>query len=150
VPERPSSVAPAPEPPVLRLPRLRGHGRDEWVQLLRFCTVGASGYVVNLAVFALLFHAVGMHHLAAAVGAFLVAWTNNFMLNKFWTFRRHGLSAVQQGARYMTVSLFALGLNLALLESLVRAGVTELPAQAMAIAMVMPVNFLLNRRWSFR
>lgn len=134
----------------MRVPRLRGHDRGEWKQLLRFCAVGASGYAVNLAVFATLVHALGVHHLPAAVGAFLVAWTNNFILNKWWTFRRHGLSATQQGARYMAVSLVALGLNLMLLEAMVRGGAPELPAQALAIAVVTPVNFLLNRRWSFR
>ena len=58
----------------------------------------------------------------AAIGAFCVAWTNNFVLNKFWTFNKHELSAVQQGARYLAVSLVALGINLILLEVLVRAG----------------------------
>jgi putative flippase GtrA len=150
VPPRQPPLASAPEPPILRIPRLRGHGRDTWAQLIRFCVVGASGYVVNLAVFATLVTVVGTHHLGAAVGAFLVAWTNNFILNKFWTFRRHELSAAQQGARYMAVSLAALGLNLVALELLVRSDTPEVPAQAIAIALVMPVNFLLNRRWSFR
>jgi dolichol-phosphate mannosyltransferase len=140
----------APEPPILRIPRLRGHGRETWAQLARFCVVGASGYVVNLVVFAAIVSLTDVHHLVAAVGAFLVAWTNNFILNKFWTFRRHELSAAQQGARYMAVSLVALGLNLVALELMVRAGMPEVPAQAIAIALVMPVNFLLNRRWSFR
>jgi dolichol-phosphate mannosyltransferase len=135
---------------VLRAPNIRRARRSDWHELLRFCVVGASGYVVNLAVFTLLVHAAGMHYLAAAVLAFVVAWTNNFVLNKFWTFKRHGLSAVQQGVRYLLVSLVALGLNLIVLELLVSAGSPEVPAQAIAIAVVMPVNFLLNRRWSFR
>lgn len=139
-----------PEPKVFRVPRVRGNSRGAWGQLLRFCVVGASGYVVNLAVFAALVHGAGTHHLAAAIGAFLVAWTNNFILNKWWTFRRHELTATQQGMRYMAVSLVALALNLVVLEILIRAGASELPAQAIAIAVVMPVNFLLNRRWSFR
>lgn len=135
---------------MLRAPNIRAARRSDWHELLRFCVVGASGYVVNLAVFTLLVHAAGLHYLAAAVLAFVVAWTNNFVLNKFWTFKRHGLSAVQQGARYLLVSLVALGLNLIVLELLVSAGSPEVPAQAIAIAVVMPVNFLLNRRWSFR
>jgi putative flippase GtrA len=95
-------------------------------------------------------HVLDLHYVVAAIGAFCVAWTSNFVFNKFWTFQQHGLSAVQQGARYLAVSLVALGLNLVILEVLVRAGLTEVPAQAIAIAAVMPVNFLLNRRWSFR
>lgn len=147
---RQEPLDPAPPAPIFRRPRVRGHAREEWAQLLRFCTVGASGYVVNLAVFWALIQFAGAHHLPAAAGAFLVAWTNNFVLNKFWTFRRHELSAATQGARNMLVSLVALALNLVALEALVRGGAPELPAQALAIALVTPINFLLNRRWSFR
>jgi putative flippase GtrA len=132
------------------VPNIRRARRGDWHQLLRFCVVGASGYLVNLAVFSALVYGVDSHHALAAVGAFCVAWPSNFTFNKFWTFQRHELSAVQQGARYLAVSLVALGLNLLLLEVLVRGGVAEVPAQAIAIASVMPVNFLLNRRWSFR
>lgn len=135
---------------MLRAPNIRRARRDDWHQLIRFCVVGASGYLVNLAVFSALVYGAGAHHAPAAVGAFCVAWTSNFVFNKFWTFRRHGLSALQQGTRYLTVSLVALGLNLILLEALVRSGTPEVLAQAIAIAAVMPVNFLLNRRWSFR
>lgn len=135
---------------MLRVPNVRRARREDWEQLVRFCVVGTSGYLVNLAVFSVLVHLAGAHYVTAAVLAFCVAWTNNFLWNKYWTFRRHGLSALQQGARYLAVSLVALGLGLVLLELLVRAGSPEVPAQALAIAAVMPVNFLLNRRWSFR
>ena len=111
--------------------------------------VGGAGYIVNLAVFTVLVHGVGAHYLVAGVGAFAVAWCNNFVLNKFWTFRQHGLSWLRQGVRYLAVSLVALGLNLALLFVLVQVGLAEVPAQAIAIVAVTPVNFLMNRRWSF-
>ena len=112
---------------MLRVPNIRRAQREDWQQLIRFCVVGASGYFVNLAVFSALVHGAGAHYALAAVVAFCVAWTNNFLLNKFWTFRRHGLSAVQQGARYLAVSLVALGLNLLLLELLVRPGARRSP-----------------------
>lgn len=118
--------------------------------MVRFCVVGASGYLVNLVVFSVLFKGFDAHHLIAAIGAFFVAWTTNFVLNKHWTFRRHGLSTLQQGARNLAVSLIGLSLNLIFLELLVRAGMPEIPAQAIAIAAVTPVSFLINRRWSFR
>lgn len=149
----PTRSAPPPALPqarLLRVPNIRHAQRDDWHQLIRFCVVGASGYLVNLAVFSTLVYGVDAHHALAAIGAFCVAWTSNFAFNKFWTFRQHGLTALQQGARYLAVSLVALGLNLALLEMLVRAGTPEVLGQAIAIAAVMPVNFLLNRRWSFR
>jgi dolichol-phosphate mannosyltransferase len=135
---------------VLRIPSLRRATASDWAQLVRFCVVGASGYVVNLLVFAALLHWFGLHHILAAVGAFCVAWVNNFVLNRHWTFNRDGSSALAQGARYLAVSLVSLAVNIVLLESLVRGGMPELPAQAVAILLVTPVAFLLNRRWAFR
>ena len=41
-------------------------------------------------------------------------------------------------------------MNLAILESLVSgAGLAELPAQAIAVAVAMPVNFIGNKLWTF-
>lgn len=150
MPTRPAPPPVLPEARVLRAPNIRRAQRADWHQLIRFCVVGATGYLVNLAVFSALVIGADAHHVLGAVGAFCVAWTSNFLFNKFWTFQQHGLSTLQQGARYLAVSLVALGLNLLLLEVLVRAGTPEVLGQAVAIAAVMPVNFLLNRRWSFR
>jgi putative flippase GtrA len=147
---RQATSAPSATTRLLRAPRLRRAKRDDWTQLLRFCVVGTSGYVINLAIFAALVHGVGAHYVLAAIASFAVAWTSNFALNKFWTFRRHELSAMRQGARNLTVSLATLVLNLVVLSGLVALGLPELPAQAVAIAVVTPLNFILNRRWSFR
>ena len=120
-----------------------------WVQLAKFCTVGASGYVVNLAVYATLL-ALGVHYLLAAVCSFLVAVTNNYLWNRVWTFRHQRGHLVFQGFRFLLVSTVALGANLAFLSVLVALGVPKLPAQAIAIALVTPWNFVANKLWSFR
>ena len=121
-----------------------------WMQLVKFALVGGSGYVVNLVVFALLAEVAGLHHIPAAVGAFCVAVTNNFLLNRHWTFRARDGHAGFQAARFFAVSLVGLGLNLAVLELLVSvAELPELPAQALAVAMAMPVNFIGNKLWTF-
>ncbi len=135
---------------VLRVPDLRRTTRADWVQLVQFCAVGASGYVVNLIVFSLLVKGVHAHHLTAAVVAFCVAWLNNFLLNRQWTFGATHGSAVRQAGRYFASSLLSLVLNLAILEALVRLNMAEIPAQAVAIVAVTPVGFLLGRRWAFR
>jgi dolichol-phosphate mannosyltransferase len=120
-----------------------------WVQLAKFCAVGASGYIVNLAVYATLL-AFGVHYLLAAVCSFLVAVTNNFLWNRAWTFRRQRGHLVFQGFRFLLVSTVALAANLAFLSILVALGVPKLPAQALAIALVTPWNFVANKLWSFR
>ena len=46
--------------------------RDNWLELLRFGLVGASGYVVNLLIFFLLVHPGGLDYRIASVAAFVV------------------------------------------------------------------------------
>jgi dolichol-phosphate mannosyltransferase len=121
-----------------------------WVQLLKFCVVGASGYAVNLGVYAALVEAAGVHYLGAAVCSFAVAVTNNYAWNRLWTFRDQRGHVALQGAKFLLVSLAALGANLAVLAALVAVGVPEVPAQATAIVLVTPLSFLGNKLWSFR
>ena len=120
-----------------------------WVQLFQFGLVGASGYIVNLAVFAVLVGPLELHHLVAAVLAFCVAVLNNFWWNRHWTFDARHAHAGFQAARFFTVSVFALGINLVALELLVRSGMNDLPAQAIAVAIAMPFNFVGNKLWTF-
>ena len=121
-----------------------------WVQLFKFGVVGATGYVINLLVFALLTELTSLHHIVAAVGAFCVAVTNNWLWNRHWTFQASDQHAAHQGARFFAVSLIGLAVNLLALELLVSVvGLAELPSQAIAVAIAMPVNFIGNKLWTF-
>jgi putative flippase GtrA len=124
--------------------------RHNWVQLARFCTVGAIGYVINLGVYTILVHVAGIHYLGAATCSFLVAVTSNYTWNRLWTFRGQRGHFALQGMRFFAVSLWALVANLAILRVLVALGLGKVSAQAIAIILVTPVNFLGNKLWSFR
>src|SRR5215218_7281375 len=125
--------------------------QHNWVQLVKFCAVGASGYAVNLAVFTLAVKVFDLHHLVAATLAFVVAVTNNFMWNRHWTFAARGGRAGFQAARFFAVSVAAFLFAAAVLELLVSVvGVAELPAQALSIIAATPLNFIGNKMWSFR
>jgi dolichol-phosphate mannosyltransferase len=145
----------APVPPLSEPGHRRFHAAlrrpANWYELVRFGAVGASGYVVNLAVFTLLVHGGGVNYQLAAAGAFLVALTNNFVWNRHWTFKAHEGHAGFQAARFVVVSLLAFGFNLLVLSALVEGlHVAEVPAQAIAIVAATPLNFLGNKLWSFR
>jgi putative flippase GtrA len=121
-----------------------------WVQLLKFCAVGASGYAVNLAVFYVCVELLGLHHLVGATVAFIVAVTNNFWWNRHWTFRARSGRPGFQAARFFTVSITAFLFAASVLELLVSvAGMPELAAQAISIAVATPLNFIGNKMWSF-
>jgi len=124
--------------------------RHNWEQLAKFCIVGATGYVVNLLVYVALLDGANLHYRVAATGSFLVAVTNNYLLNRLWTFRRHRGHFGHQGLRFFVVSLLVYGGNLGILTVLVELGVGKIVSQAIAIVLVTPANFIGNKLWSFR
>jgi dolichol-phosphate mannosyltransferase len=117
-------------------------------QFVRFCAVGASGYAVNLAVYAALL-AAGLHYVVAATIAFLVAAASNYAWNRTWTFRASRAPVLGQGARALTVSALSLGANQLFLVVLVAAGAGHLAAQAVAILLATPFSFAANKLWAF-
>jgi putative flippase GtrA len=122
-----------------------------WLQLIRFSLVGASGYAVNLAIFALCVHVLAIDYRVAYGAAWLVAVVNNFVLNRHWTFDARAGQIHFQAIRFFIVSLVAAGFGLLILMLLVEAGgLAKVPAQAIAVAASTPLNFLGNKLWSFR
>jgi putative flippase GtrA len=122
-----------------------------WLQLVRFGIVGGVGFAVNLAVYTLFVHPVGVDYRVASVAAWLVAVLNNFILNRHWTFDARDGRARFQAIRFLVVSLAAEVFSLLLLTLFVEAaGIAKVPAQALAVVGSMPLNFLGNKLWSFR
>jgi dolichol-phosphate mannosyltransferase len=119
-----------------------------WVQLLKFGVVGASGYVINLVVYAALL-GIGAHKAAAV--SFVVSAANNYWWNRHWTFSDQKGHFALQGMRFFADSFGALLVNqVFLFVFLDWFGLGKIVSQALAIAFVMPLNFLGNKLWSFR
>ena len=159
--ERPA-VGPRPravqvkESPVALHVRVR-HGvrkPHNWLQLVRFGAVGASGYVVNLIVFAAGVHLLSIDYRLSAVLAWIVSVTNNFWWNRHWTFDGQGAKEahpLRQGVKFFAVSLVAFGFTYGVLVALVSGrGMTKVLAQAIAIAAGTPLNFVGQKLWSFK
>jgi putative flippase GtrA len=124
-----------------------------WLQLIRFGVVGGSGFVLNLVLYAIFVHAMSIDFHVAAVLSWTLSAANNFVLNRHWTFdgKHEKARAIQhQGIRFMLVSLVALGVDLLILDALVGGGMAKVPAEAIAVAGSMPLNFLGNKLWTFR
>src|SRR5436309_12612909 len=121
-----------------------------WVQLAKFSAVGATGYVVNLAVYTALLKGAGLHYAVAATCSFVVAVTNNYVWNRVWTFHTQRGHVGWQGLRFLVVALVAYAANLALLSVLIAFGMDKVLAQAIAVILVTPLNFIGNKLWSFR
>jgi dolichol-phosphate mannosyltransferase len=156
-----------------RAPRGERRGRTRFAlaragQFVRFALVGVSGVAVNLAVFAATMAAWGRvvgetgadlghgphagHRAAALVanaGGFVASVISNYALNRRWTFASRG-PVIREMPRFLVVSLVGYALQLgAFWAGLVLLPIGRTANQLVAIACVMPFNFLANRFWSF-
>jgi putative flippase GtrA len=132
----------------LRLGVRRTHN---WLQLLRFAAVGASGYLVNLAVFAACVHLFSIDYRVSSAIAFVVSVVNNFWFNRHWTFSAKEAHPMHQGLKFFAVSLVAYGFTYVVLVALVDGtGMMKVLAQAIAVAAAMPLSFIGQKLWSFK
>jgi putative flippase GtrA len=118
-------------------------------QFIRFCVVGGAGYVTNLVVYTPLVRWAHMPYLLAATIAYGCGWVVALIGHRFWTFGEREASVMGQGFRYFLVSALVLAADLVVLRILVVAGVGLVLAQALALAIVTPLSFGLNRLWAF-
>ena len=140
-----------------------GHGgmtglRPHLRQFVKFSLVGGSGVLVNLAVFnltMLVWHLaddgepLAAKYVANLLG-FVVSVLSNYVLNRHWTFRSSG-DVRRELPKFFTVAVVAYLANLAVFTlCLTQLHIAPNPSQLIAIATVMPVNYVLNKLWSFR
>mgnify|MGYP002631884079 CR=1 FL=1 len=81
-------------------------------QFVKFCSVGASGVVVNLGCL-WLFQRLGLRSSFASAWAIEVSILSNFVVNELWTFRehRHAGSPGGRAVRFQLVSLVGAALQ---------------------------------------
>lgn len=141
--------------------RLYEHNRPWLARYIKFAFIGGIGALINLAVLWTSVEIFFVHYLWAAVIAFVIADTNNFIWNRWWTFRSKGKVHVQY-SQFLLVSVDGLMLNLIILKTIVedimpalgigedRASMFLVVAQLIAIFMVSIFNFIANSLWTFQ
>ena len=127
-------------------------------QFVKFAVVGAVGTIVNLAVLKLTLLLWGQFNEstpfaveAFASGlAFAVAVVNNYLLNRWWTFRSSGTMGTEF-LKFLVVSVAGLALNeLVFWAFRAQLDLHVMLSQLLAIGCVLPFNFIVNKLWSFR
>lgn len=149
-------------------------------EFLKFCSVGASGVVVNLGFLALFSEAMGIRSSVASALAIEISILSNFLINEHWTFRgaRAGrlwtrglrfqlislIGALMQWGIFLAMNLAWLWLILGGLEAYLADGapwlklVREPPevgrwvyaSQLIGIGAATAWNFLANFYWTWR
>ncbi len=119
-------------------------------QPARFVLVGAGGFVVNLAVFALLYK-LGVPYLAASIASYSISNALMYVGNRYFTFALGHEGFWVAYARYALVGSMIVGLNAVVLAVLVElAGLRPTLGQAVSLLVLTPVAFSLNKRWTFQ
>ena len=123
-------------------------------QFIRFSLVGSSGVLVNLAVYTCAIYILSWHYLPAGTVSFMVAMTNNFILNRYWTFKSHQNGEAGAGGqyfRYLLVTLFGYLVNMALLWFFIDGlHWHAVLSQLLAIMVTTLSNFLGSKLWAFK
>ncbi|MGW0419802.1 GtrA family protein [Streptomyces sp. NPDC003015] len=132
-----TDTAPAPAPP--RITR----------QLLRYTLIGGCGVTLDLVVFLLLHNLAGMNEQFANALSTTLAIAGNFALNARFTFERRDRLVVRF-LRFYAVGLTGIALtNLLFLAFTDGLGIDANLVKAGSLPLVLALQFVLNRKWSF-
>ncbi|MCS6981550.1 MAG: GtrA family protein [Flavobacteriales bacterium] len=119
-------------------------------KFLKFGIVGSTGVVIDFAVTWLLKEKLHINaYMANSVG-FVCAASNNWLLNRIWTFRNRNPQLIRQYLLFMLISVIGLGLNnLVVWFCSEVVGINFYLAKLAAVGVVMFWNFGANYKITF-
>lgn len=101
--------------------------------------------MTNISVFSALTF-LNIHYNVSSLIAFLVAVTQNYQLNKKWTFRDHKTKTRKKFPKYLALNFFSFLINLAVLNMVVfyfgDEKLVQIMGQIVGISVAMGFNFL--------
>ncbi|MCS6978647.1 MAG: GtrA family protein [Flavobacteriales bacterium] len=119
-------------------------------KFIKFGIVGFTGVLIDFGITWVLKELLFLNPYVANSAGFLCAASNNWLLNRIWTFRNRHPRILKQYLVFMLVSLMGLGLN----NAVVWLGVSFLAlnfyvAKVVAVGVVMFWNFIINYKFTF-
>lgn len=124
------------------------------LQFIKFGIVGFSNTVLSYIVFTI-FVLFGIHYLIANLLSFIAGvsnafyWSNEYVFKKSGNERRDLLQSLLK--TFLAYGFTGVVLNSLLLYVLVdKYEISSLIAQALCLIITVPLNFILNKYWSFK
>jgi len=114
-------------------------------KILKFGSVGALGSISNIAIFSILIY-IDVNYNIASIIAFIFAVTQNYTLNKQWTFKDHNTKTKQKFVKYFILNFSSFFINLTVLNLVVMnlddGYMTKIIGQILGISAAMGFNFI--------
>ena len=131
-------------------------GRDSGIdQFIKFAVTGGLGTVTNVAIFFLLVDKLYLPEIPVSIICFLIAVTQNYIINQKWSFRQNideNKLSLKRWTGFVTGSLFGLAINIVVMKLVITF--FELPykfiAQLVGISVGMIVNFFISKNLIFK
>jgi putative flippase GtrA len=119
-------------------------------RFIKFSIVGLINTAVYFGVYYLLL-ALGVHHLAANIIAYLAGSVNGYLLSKVWVFKDSEATVKQSVLKFYVVYGSSLLLSTGLIALFVDGlGISEKIAPIITICFTTPYNYFLQKIWAFR
>jgi len=120
-------------------------------QFVKFGIVGVSSTIIDWGIFYILNYYLGIYYLIAKVLSFLVSVVNSYIWNRRWTFRSQDQKKMHEFGRFVLVAIVGLALNTYIMYFAVSTlHLHYIFGLALATAIVMFWNFLINKFWTFK
>jgi dolichol-phosphate mannosyltransferase len=128
-------------------------GSATLTQFIKFSLTGGLGAITNLVIFFLCADKAGLPEIPVSIGCFLIAGTQNYIINHRWSFAVKKRSpSIKQWALFLCASLVGLAVNIVVMTFVIKN--VTLPykfiAQACGIAAGMIINFCFSKFVVFR
>ena len=123
---------------------------DNRHQIAKYATVGALSAVVDFGSLFVLTDGLGLHYLASATIAFILAALVNYFLNRIWTFKSNGKRRKQLPIFFVVSTLGLILNNNIMYFSVDHLDFHYLWAKVFAAAIVTFWNFFGNKYLTFR
>lgn len=125
----------------------------------KFAVVGTIGTMVDFGIYSILTRIFGFYYLSATAISVFAAIINNFLLNKYWTFKKGKSGRMgQEYIKFFIVSVINYFLTLGIIYLIMEhthaevfaGSYKDFFAKAVAIGIVLFSNYFGNKKWTFK
>jgi dolichol-phosphate mannosyltransferase len=116
-------------------------------EIVKFAVTGGLGTITNLVLFFLLVDKIHLSEIPVSIGCFLIAATQNYIINHRWSFRQQSLISLKRWFLFILGSISGLFVNIFIMKMiLLHYSVPyKFIAQAFGIAAGMVINFIVSK-----